>query len=80
MEIIKIEPFFLPNKIVVTIKEYPDVKPIFDADLTPEELQTQLKAWKINQDAIDIINNNPVEEPEPVVDSKLKDLEGTQVK
>ena len=73
--------FLDKNEIVVTLKEYPHAQPIFPSDISVNDLQIQLKAWKIHQDAVDLINNQePNIEPEPIVNSELKALEGKEVK
>lgn len=46
----------MEDKIVVTVEGYPHAQPVFDSNITPEELEVALKAWKVNQDAVDAIN------------------------
>jgi hypothetical protein len=72
----------VPEKILVEIEGYPHAQPVFDAKITPEELEVALKAWKVNQDAVDAINaqaKNAVVEPKEV-DSKLTALVGKEIK
>ena len=68
------------EKIVVEVEGYPHAQPVFDAKITPEELEVALKAWKVNQDSVDAINEQARLEAqgkvEPVVDKKLTDLIG----
>lgn len=68
--------------IVVTLEEYPHAQPVFPADTTAEELPNLLKAWKVNQDAVDAENEarkaNPPATPE--VSEELKALEETEIK
>jgi hypothetical protein len=76
MKITKIK-IFEGDKIVVTLEEYPHAQPVFDAKITPEELEVALKAWKVNQDAVDALNASKQAEPkvEPVLSAELKALE-----
>ena len=70
------------DKIVVELENYPHAQPVFDAKITPEELEVALKAWKVNQDAVDAINaqaKNAVVEPKEI-DSKLTALIGKEIK
>lgn len=70
------------EKIVVEVDGYPHAQPVFDAKITPEELKVALKTWKINQDAVDLLNSNASKEVKPVVevDSKLTALIGKEIK
>jgi hypothetical protein len=70
------------EKIVVEVEGYPHAQPVFDAKITPEELEVALKAWKINQDEVDLLNSNASKEVKPVVevDSKLTALIGKEIK
>ncbi len=71
------------NKIVVEVEGYPHAQPVFDATLTADELKAALKAWQINQDAVDAINKAAREAPPPpvpVVKKELKGLEGKEIK
>ena len=71
------------EKIVVELENYPHAQPVFDAKITPEELEVALKAWKINQDEVDAINEqarlDAQGKVEPVVDKKLTDLIGKEI-
>jgi len=83
MKILKIEPDnnFEEPKIVVTIEGYPHAQPVFPADTKPEDLPTLLKAWKVNQDAVDAENEARKLEVKTEPDiSSLKALEGTDIK
>ena len=73
---------FMEDKIVVTVEGYSHAQPVFDAKITPEELEVALKAWKVNQDAVDAINAVAQAQPkvEPVVDSKLTAIIGKEIK
>jgi hypothetical protein len=69
------------DKIIVTVSGYPHAQPVFDAKITPEELEVALKAWKVNQDAVDAINaqaKNTV--VEPVLSAELKALINKEIK
>ena len=52
------------DKIIVAVEGYPHAQPTFDAKIEPKDLEIALKAWKINQDEVDAINNAP--KPPPV--------------
>lgn len=69
------------NKIVVTIEEYPHAQPVFPADITAKDLETALKAWKINQDDCDRLNAEAKTNPpgEQTVNGDLKDLIGKEI-
>jgi len=81
MKIMGIEPMEMADdpKVIVTLEEYPHAQPVFPADITPEDLKTQLRAWKVNQDEVDALNANPPEPPSPPDISKLKKLEGETI-
>ena len=83
MKITKIEKVDLNGeKIIVTLEEYPHAQPVFDAKITPEELEVALKAWKVNQDEVDALNaqaKSVVVEPKEI-DSKLTALIGKEIK
>lgn len=68
--------------IVVTLEEYPHAQPVFPADTKAEDLPNLLKAWKINQDAVDAENEARKSEVkiEPTISEELKALEGTDIK
>jgi hypothetical protein len=70
------------EKIVVEVEGYPHAQPVFDADIKPADLEVALKAWKVNQDSVDIINAQAkanVAEPKEV-DSKLTAMIGKEIK
>ena len=73
---------FEEGKIIVEVEGYPHAHPVFDAKITPEELEVALKAWKVNQDAVDLLNSNASKAVKPVVevDSKLTALIGKEIK
>lgn len=79
MIILKIEPYE-NDKIIVTVEGYPHAKPVFNANLSPDELQTALKEWKVRQDAVDAVNAQRNPTPSITVNPLLKALEGTDVK
>ena len=84
MKITKIEKADMGGeKIVITVEGYEHAQPVLDAKITPEELEVALKAWKVNQDAVDAINlaAKTAQPKEPVVvDSKLTDMIGKDIK
>jgi hypothetical protein len=79
MKIVKIEHENIDGeKIIVHLEGYPHAQPVFDADISEEELNTKLEAWKITQDAIDSINNGTASpeiieqyKPKPPFDAEL---------
>jgi hypothetical protein len=76
MKIIKIEKFE-EDKIVVTLEEYPYARPVFNSNISEEDLKNELKKWKINQDEVDALNaQTKVVVKSKVVDSKLKAMVG----
>ena len=83
MKILKIEldESFEEPSIVVTVEGYSHAKPVFLATITEEELKIKLEAWRVNQDAVDAINEAAKIAPKPVpVDiSELKKLEGKEI-
>jgi tRNA nucleotidyltransferase/poly(A) polymerase len=82
MKIQKIEKAdFDGEKIVVTLEEYPHAQPVFDANITAKDLETALKAWAVNQDAVDEINRQASlqPKPEPEVKQELKNLIGKTI-
>jgi DNA integrity scanning protein DisA with diadenylate cyclase activity len=79
MKIIKIADLdLMGDKIIVEVEGYPHAQPVFDAKITPEELEVALKAWKVNQDAVDALNTSRQAETkvEPVLSAELKAMEG----
>ena len=70
------------EKIVVEVEGYPHAQPVFDAKITPEELEVALKAWKVNQDAVDETNRQASlsTKENPTVDVKLTALIGKDIK
>ena len=78
MKILKIRRFDKEN-IIVEVEGYEHAQPVFPADITPTELRTKLKEWKVNQDRVDEINANPPTPPTPPDISELKDLEGKEI-
>jgi len=79
MKILKVENGSIENTIEVTIEGYPHAQPVFPATTTKEDLPDLLRAWKVNQDAVDEINSNPPEKPTPPDISELKELEGEEI-
>jgi len=81
MKIQKIEKWE-EDKIIVTLAEYHHSQPVFDANITAKDLEIALKAWAINQDAVDEINRQAILNPKPEteISKELKDLEGTTIK
>lgn len=81
MKILSIKPF--DDKIIVEVEGYSHAQPVFPADIKPEDLETALKAWKVNQDEVDAINAQALidaaNKVEPKVDSKLTDLIGKEI-
>ena len=83
MKILKIEPdnSLEEPSIVVTVEGYPHAQPIFPADISDKDLPNLLKAWKVNQDAVDAENEARKLEVKTEPDiSSLKALEGTDIK
>jgi hypothetical protein len=80
MKINKIEQFE-EGKIVVEVEGYPHAQPTFEAKITPEELKVALKAWKVNQDAVDEMNRQAILNPKPKTELKqeIKDLENKEI-
>jgi hypothetical protein len=85
MKILKIERMDLDGeKIVVHVEGYDHAQPVFDANISEEELKTKLKEWKKNQDEVDAINKKRADEAkqkiklEPKVNNNLKSLEGLE--
>ena len=66
MKIIKIETWGT-DKIIVTVEGYSHAQPTFDATIKPADLEIALKAWAVNQDEVDAINNAPKPPPVKVV-------------
>ena len=73
----------IPEAIVITIKEYPNHKPVFnlkdlmvDGKLSADVLTNKLKEWKIN---VDTIISTPPPKSSPTDISALKTLEGKKV-
>jgi len=56
MKIIKTDQW-QDNKIIVTVEGFPHAQPVFDSNLTQEELQIKVDEWAIIQSEIDSINN-----------------------
>ena len=65
--------------IVVTLEEYPHAQPVFPADTKAEDLPNLLRAWKVNQDAVDALNAQVKPVVTPEVSAELKALEGTDI-
>lgn len=70
--------------LCVRIKEYPHAEPCFEVDevLNDRDLQTKLRAWKIEQDAVDQINydrqNTPATDLNAIArGNKTRDLNDT---
>jgi hypothetical protein len=76
MKINKIEKFE-EDKIVVTLEEYPHAQPVFDANISAKDLETALKSWAVNQDAVDEMNRQAILNSKPKTELKqeIKDLE-----
>ena len=70
------------NKIIVEVEGYPHAQPVFDAKITPKDLEVKLKAWKINQDEVDAINlaEQAKAKVEPVISKDLTDLIGKEIR
>jgi len=56
MKILKISQF-MEGKIIVEVEGYPHAQPVFDANITKEELQIKVDEWAVIQSEIDQINN-----------------------
>lgn len=76
IEKIETKQFREGEMIIVFIKECPNVQPVFNANITKEELTQKLKEWKINQDNIKNIIPTPKQETDI---SNIKTLEGCKI-
>ena len=81
MKIKSITQFELDDtKIIIDLEEYHHAQPVFNASISAKDLETALKAWKINQDAVDAINAAVGAPPKPVTDiSHLDSLVGKTI-
>jgi len=70
------------EKIVVEVEGYPHAQPVFDANITPKDLEIAIKEWAVRQDEVDAINAQAKNVVVPVVEVKaeLKSLEGKIIK
>jgi hypothetical protein len=73
---------FCGDKRVVPLQEYPHAQPVFDANITPKDLEIAIKEWAVRQDEVDAINAQAKNVVVPVVEVKaeLKSLEGKIIK
>ena len=79
MKILKIEKFE-QDKIVVTVEGYEHAQPVFNSNISEEDLKNELKKWKINQDEIDLLNSSPIEKQEEKFSTPLQKLVGQIIK
>jgi hypothetical protein len=75
MKIEKIE-LFSQDMVVVSVEGFSHAKPTFPADITPQDLETELLAWEVRQREVDVINASNQPPPLPLDISDLKKLEG----
>ena len=67
------------QKIVVFIEGYPHAQPVFDANITPKDLELAIKEWAVKQDKVDALNAQATPVPTPQASVELKALEGTEI-
>lgn len=75
MKILKITNFE-DDMIGVEIEGYKHAIPTFDIDISKKDLILKLKAWKVNQDKVDLINKTA-----SAISKEIphKDLEGKEI-